>query len=120
MEIWNAIVNFIVASVLMGTTLMYGTLGEILTEKSGNLNLGVEGLIYMGGAAGLIAPYLYEQAAGEGASPIIGLVLAILAGFLAAAWSSVPTWITCSPPSSFPISSPTSPSSASCSSPTTS
>ena len=49
MEIWNAIVNFIVASVLMGTTLMYGTLGEILTEKSGNLNLGVEGLIYMGG-----------------------------------------------------------------------
>ena len=43
MEIWNAIVNFIVASVLMGTTLMYGTLGEILTEKSGNLNLGVEG-----------------------------------------------------------------------------
>ena len=76
MEIWNAIVNFIVASVLMGTTLMYGTLGEILTEKSGNLNLGVEGLIYMGGAAGLIAPYLYEQAAGEGASPIIGLILA--------------------------------------------
>ena len=88
MEIWNAIVNFIVASVLMGTTLMYGTLGEILTEKSGNLNLGVEGLIYMGGAAGLIAPYLYEQAAGEGASPIIGLILAILAGFLAAASSS--------------------------------
>ena len=72
MEIWNAIVNFIVASVLMGTTLMYGTLGEILTEKSGNLNLGVEGLIYMGGAAGLIAPYLYEQAAGEAASPVIG------------------------------------------------
>lgn len=33
MEIWNAIVNFIVASVLMGTTLMYGTLGEILTEN---------------------------------------------------------------------------------------
>ena len=89
MEIWNAIVNFIVASVLMGTTLMYGTLGEILTEKSGNLNLGVEGLIYMGGAAGLIAPYLYEQAAGEGASPIIGLILAILAGFLAAAFGSL-------------------------------
>ena len=89
MEIWNAIVNFIVASVLMGTTLMYGTLGEILTEKSGNLNLGVEGLIYMGGAAGLIAPYLYEQAAGEGASPIIGFILAILAGFLAAAFGSL-------------------------------
>ena len=89
MEIWNAIVNFIVASVLMGTTLMYGTLGEILTEKSGNLNLGVEGLIYMGGAGGLIAPYLYEQAAGEAASPVIGLILAILAGFLVAAFGSL-------------------------------
>ena len=38
-------VNFFVAAVLMGTTLMYGTLGEILTEKAGNMNLGVEGLI---------------------------------------------------------------------------
>ena len=34
------IINFFVAAVLMGTTLMYGTLGEILTEKSGNMNLG--------------------------------------------------------------------------------
>ena len=48
-------VNFFVAAVLMGTTLMYGTLGEILTEKSGNMNLGVEGLIFMGGSTGLIA-----------------------------------------------------------------
>ena len=31
----------------------YGTLGEILTEKSGNLNLGVEGIMFMGGALGL-------------------------------------------------------------------
>ena len=88
-DIWAAIVNFIVASVLMGTTLMYGTLGEIITEKSGNLNLGVEGLIYMGGAGGLIAPYLYEQAAGAGASPVIGLILALLAGFLTAAFGSL-------------------------------
>ena len=70
--LWTAVVNFIVASVLMGTTLMYGTLGEIITEKSGNMNLGVEGLIYMGGAAGLIAPYIYEQAMGANAIHAIG------------------------------------------------
>lgn len=63
-DVWNAVVNFFVASVLMGTTLMYGTLGEIITEKSGNINLGVEGLVYMGGAAGIIAPFIYEQAMG--------------------------------------------------------
>ncbi len=83
------IVNFAVAAVLMGTTLMYGTLGEILTEKVGNLNLGVEGLIYMGGASGLIAAYLYEQGLGASASPMVGLVLAILFAFLLASIGSL-------------------------------
>lgn len=89
MATWNAIVNFIVASVLMGTTLMYGTLGEIITEKSGNMNLGVEGLIYMGGAGGLIGAYLYEQAAGANSIPAVGLIIALLAGFLVAAFGSL-------------------------------
>ena len=39
-----------VFSVVNGTPLLYGTLGEILTEKSGNMNLGVEGILFMGGA----------------------------------------------------------------------
>ena len=38
-----------VFSVVNGTPLLYGTLGEILTEKSGNMNLGVEGILFMGG-----------------------------------------------------------------------
>ena len=37
-----------VFSVVNGTPLLYGTLGEILTEKSGNMNLGVEGILFMG------------------------------------------------------------------------
>ena len=77
-------VNFFVAAVLMGTTLMYGTLGEILTEKVGNMNLGVEGLIYMGGSTGLIAAFLYERAVGDSAIPMVAVVLAFLAAFLAA------------------------------------
>ena len=35
------LVSFLYATVLAGTPLLFGTLGEILTEKSGNLNLGV-------------------------------------------------------------------------------
>ena len=42
------------AAVLNGTPLLFGTLGEILSEKAGNLNLGVEGMMYMGGVAGLV------------------------------------------------------------------
>ena len=47
------LLNLITAAVLYGTPLLYGTTGEILTEKSGNLNLGVEGMMFMGGAVGL-------------------------------------------------------------------
>ena len=83
------VINFFVAAVLMGTTLMYGTLGEILTEKSGNMNLGVEGLIYMGGSTGLIAAFVYERAAGDSAVPMIALLLAFAAAFAAAALGSL-------------------------------
>lgn len=83
----DALVNFFVAAVLMGTTLMFGTLGEILTEKSGHLNLGVEGLIYMGGASGLIASWLYEQSGG--ASGAVGAVLALVCAFVFSALGSL-------------------------------
>ena len=46
------------SGVVFGTVIMYGALGEILTQKSGNLNLGVPGLMYMGGVAGLIGAFL--------------------------------------------------------------
>lgn len=78
------ITTLLVFSVVNGTPLLYGTLGETLTEKSGNLNLGVEGIMYMGGAAGLGGAYYYEQIAGVGnANPIIALIMAILFAFLA-------------------------------------
>lgn len=41
------LIGLIRAAVLNGTPLLFGTSGEILTEKSGNLNLGVEGLMFM-------------------------------------------------------------------------
>ena len=50
----NSVIALIYNAILNGTPLMYGTLGEILTEKSGNMNLGVEGMMYMGGAVGLL------------------------------------------------------------------
>ena len=56
------LLNLITAAVLYGTPLLYGTSGEILTEKSGNLNLGVEGMMFMGGALGLGAPARKEAA----------------------------------------------------------
>ena len=88
---WNQsfLVLLLSAAVLNGTPLLFGTLGEILSEKAGNLNLGVEGMMYMGGAFGLGAAFYYERAAGEAASAPAAVVLALLISFLAGAFGAL-------------------------------
>lgn len=78
----TTLIALIVAAVTFGTVLMYGTLGEILTEKSGNLNLGVEGIMYMGGAFGLAGAFYYEKAVGAAASGPVAIIIALLCAFL--------------------------------------
>ena len=74
----NTIISLIAAAVTFGTVLMYGTLGEVLTERSGNLNLGVEGIMFMGGAFGLGGVFYYEQAVGEAnSSAAVALLIAL-------------------------------------------
>ncbi len=50
----DILVNFLYYSVRAGTPLLLGTTGEIITEKSGSLNLGVEGLMAMGAIGGYV------------------------------------------------------------------
>lgn len=47
-------VFFLTAAVKAGTCLLYATLGEIISEKVGHLNLGVEGMMQMGAVVGLL------------------------------------------------------------------
>lgn len=42
------VINFIFAAIKAGTPLLFGTTGEIVTQKTGNINLGVEGMMFMG------------------------------------------------------------------------
>ena len=83
------VIAFLVAAVAAGAPLLFGTLGEILTEKSGNLNLGVEGMMYMGGVAGLAGAYYYEQAAGAAASGMTAALIATVCAFLCAAFGAL-------------------------------
>ena len=57
------LVSFIPRAVMQGIPLLYGSTGEILTEKSGNLNLGIPGVMYVGGICGVIGSFFYEQSA---------------------------------------------------------
>ena len=81
------------SGVVFGTVIMYGALGEILTQKSGNLNLGVPGVMYLGGIAGLAASFMYENvycpANGITASAFVSVTLSLVACFLAAALGSL-------------------------------
>ncbi len=83
------LIGLIRAAVLNGTPLLYGTSGEILTEKSGNLNLGVEGLMFMGGAFGLWGAWMYGNAAGDSAIGAVAVIISLVASFLAGCFGSL-------------------------------
>ncbi len=57
----NTIFAFINAAIIQSIPLLFGATGEIITEKSGNLNLGIPGIMYVGGISGIIGGYLYEN-----------------------------------------------------------
>lgn len=66
-------VSLLKASIQAGTPLLFATLGEIITEKVGNLNLGVEGLMLMGAVVGFQVGILTSN-------PLLALLGAMLAG----------------------------------------
>ena len=59
------LVSFIPRAVAQSIPLLYGSTGEIITEKSGNLNLGIPGVMYVGGICGVIGSFLYERSVGD-------------------------------------------------------
>jgi ABC-type uncharacterized transport system permease subunit len=73
----DQILSLLQAAIVFGTVILFGAIGEILTEKSGNLNLGVPGIMYLGGIAGLAGAFWYESST---ASPIpwLGLLIALI------------------------------------------
>ena len=71
------IINFIQRAILQGTPLLYGATGEILTEKSGNLNLGIPGIMYIGAISGVVGGFLYQTSTEE-VIPIIAVLIPFL------------------------------------------
>lgn len=67
-------VTFIPRAVMQSIPLLYGSTGETITEKSGNLNLGIPGIMYVGGICGVIGAFFYEQHA----APINGFLAVLI------------------------------------------
>ncbi|MGS1117270.1 ABC transporter permease [Castellaniella sp. UC4442_H9] len=69
------LVSTIVSTVQAGTPLALAAMGELIVERSGVLNLGVEGMMLVGAVAGFITAVVTG-------SPTLGMMAAILAGAL--------------------------------------
>ncbi|PIZ25313.1 MAG: ABC transporter permease [Chloroflexi bacterium CG_4_10_14_0_8_um_filter_57_5] len=71
----QAIINILQAGVASGTVLLFATVGELFAERSGVLNLGVEGMMLIGAMSG------YSVALATG-NPWLGVLVAMLAAGL--------------------------------------
>ena len=76
MNIW---LNFLIDSLAFGATFMYGSTGEILTEKAGHLNLGIPGIMCMGGAGGCLVLNMIGK---SGLPPFLIILLGILGSLI--------------------------------------
>jgi simple sugar transport system permease protein len=72
----NQFLDYILTSIPLGMTFLFGCTGEIITEKAGHLNLGIPGIMCMGGACGCLSLKLMY---GTGIPPALILIIAILA-----------------------------------------
>jgi len=69
--------NFLAAVVVAAMPILFATLGELITEKAGNLNLGVEGMMYMGAVIGFKVGF-------STANPLLAVLAAFAAGAMGA------------------------------------
>lgn len=75
MDKMGVVTSFLHNIVVYNIPLLYGTVGEIVVEKSGSLNLGVEGIMAVGAIFGYICG-CYANSLG------VGILVAFLAGAL--------------------------------------
>lgn len=82
------IVLFLQRAILQGTALLFGSTGEIITEKSGNLNLGIPGIMYIGGISGVIGGFLYQSSVVR-VNPVFAILIPLLSSLLGSLLASL-------------------------------
>ncbi len=75
------IIAFIQRAIVQGIPLLFGSTGEIITEKAGHLNLGTAGVMYVGGIAGVIGAFVYENSV-ETINPVLAVIIPILTSMI--------------------------------------
>jgi simple sugar transport system permease protein len=73
------LVGLIAATLRVATPLVYATIGEVYTERAGILNLGIEGIMFLGAFIGFAVAYKANEA-GLGGYLWLGLLGALVSG----------------------------------------
>ena len=72
-------IAFLHRAILISIPLLYGATGETITEKSGHLNLGIPGIMYVGAISGVIGGFLYEYGVGrENMVPALAILIPLV------------------------------------------
>lgn len=69
------LVAFIPRAIMQGMPLLFGCTGETISEKAGSLNLGIPGVMYVGGISGVIGSFLYEQSCSGALNPFLAIFI---------------------------------------------
>ena len=77
----NALIIFLQSAIMQGIPLLYGATGEIITEKSGHLNLGIPGIMYVGGISGAIGTFYYQHSV-ETMNPALAVLIPFVCSLL--------------------------------------
>ena len=75
------ITTIIQRAVMQGTPLLFGSTGEILTEKSGHLNLGIPGIMYVGAISGVAGSFIYEQSVAQ-INPFLAVIIPLICSLI--------------------------------------
>ena len=75
-------ISWCVAAITFGTVIMYGSIGETINQKAGDLNLGVPGVMMIGGIASLASAFLYESYAAN-FNPYVSMLLSLVSTLVA-------------------------------------
>ncbi len=78
-------ITFLVSAIRFGMVLLFGATGEIVTEKSGHLNLGIPGVMCVGAACGCVAESIYFEAVRGRIVGVVAIIVGILAAFIGSA-----------------------------------
>ena len=77
----TALITFLQSAIMQGIPLLFGATGEIVTEKSGHLNLGIPGIMYVGGISGAIGTFFYQHSV-ETMNPVLAVLIPFVCSLL--------------------------------------